>query len=171
MSEEEPITEPIISEPKIDGYWDQGLHTGTIRRIMREQYNCQFCDHIKRFQDEVDHKWYDMFYVPIKMEEIQERHRNRVLEEVCDEQGNFLGLHLVVRNYHFKPKETEPVENVEDRKIREAMRYQENRERRLAYARSQWNKNKENPEYREKRRTNAREYMREKNGYKGNSEE
>lgn len=192
QNDEKQLSEPIMNDENNDnqpsddqpeGYWDQGLHHGTFRKIMREQYDCELVEHVERFLGE-DGKWYDRWYSPIELEEVQSRHLNKVEEELF-ENGKPIGLHFVVRNYHYKYRKEHPSKYVhkerekkqkvvlteEDRKIMAAMRYQENKEKLKSYARQRYYKLRNNPEWVKKHRDHCRENYREKHYISPASEE
>lgn len=145
----------------ITSKWKQGLHNGTFRKTMREDYNCE-CDHVARFQSE-DERWFDVWYVPLAIDELSIPHQRRILEEVFDD-GKSIGLHMVVPNYHYKPRDiVDKVKKIQD--------YSAHKEKRKAYQRKRYQDKKDDKEYRDKKRKEAREYYREKHNLKITSEE
>jgi hypothetical protein len=102
--------------------WEQGFHYGTFRKVMKEQYGIEeeFIENIKRIQTE-DNKWWDVFYVPLDEDDILPKHLSKVID-VIREGDKCIGLHMIVRNYHYKSpaerKEKAKKERIEERKPR-----------------------------------------------------
>lgn len=160
-----------MSDTEKNVKWEQGFHSGTIRRTIRDVYGIDFCPLMDRYQDEKD-KWWDVYYIPVPFNELEPVHQKKVIKEEDDPPSVF----VAVRNYavgrkHGKTKHGKrvyvphPREKVseEERKIRMAMYYQEHKEKYRDKARSYYHKHKQDPVWMEKQRTIRRENYREKN--------
>jgi len=182
MNDGDNINETVTGSVKPEYKYAQGIHAGTFKRFMYETYGCEICDRVDRWRSE-DGKWFDVFYIPILLDELQPKHQERVVEEVFSKDGEKIGVNFIVRNYHIKDKLIAEIEEVVGYESKQAVvqetdglspqqrYYQRNKEKLRECARQQWQKNKDNVEYREKRRARSREYQREKHRYTANTSE
>lgn len=139
----------------------QGLHSGTVRRKLREQYGIEHISLDRRLRMD-DGRWWNIYFVPIDEDRLDIKHIKNVVEVVNG------GVMFAVRNYHLKDKTMAEVEEIlghEDKRKEKAVEYYEQtKERAKARAHAYWEKHKLDPVWREKQRTRNREWQRAQKG-------